>query len=183
MSDNFRILGVGGAGINTVKALGYRNSVFIDSSSFDPSKAISDIVGRGGRDDKIIIVSSPAGDFSSSVLRSICNVFNSNGNRVFLIGILPFLSESPERKRRGELLLKELRGIVDSTVIVENENFASSMMERSWTEVLGKINDYVDSMVKSFVSSNGETEVVKSGEPLPSGGSLGYAPNATISLN
>ena len=183
MSDNFRILGVGGAGINAVRALGYKNSIFIDSNSFDSSKPISEIVKPGGKDDRIIIVSSPAGVFSSRVLKSICSVFNSRGNKVFLIGILPFHSESPERKRRGELLLRELNALVDSTVLVENENFASIMMERPWSEALDKINNYVGSLVRNFVSGSENADAVRKGEYSIAGSSAEYVPNAAISPN
>ena len=41
MSDNSKVIGIGGAGVNIVKALGYSNSDYIDSSNFDSLEEIS----------------------------------------------------------------------------------------------------------------------------------------------
>ncbi|MCL6003233.1 MAG: hypothetical protein M0Z77_02145 [Thermoplasmatales archaeon] len=182
MSDNFKVLGVGGAGVNVVKALGYRNSVFIDSYGFDNLEGVEAFVKAQGKGERVIVVSSPAGEFSSSVLKSVCRILNSNGNSVFLIGILPFHSESPERKKRGDVVLRDLRKNVENTAIVENENFASSMKEYSWTQVLSRINEHVDNLIKGFVAQGTEemTHREKVSDPE---NSLGFTPNVSIGLN
>ncbi|MGC8562615.1 MAG: hypothetical protein ACP5UZ_03115 [Thermoplasmata archaeon] len=155
MSDSFKVIGVGGAGVNVVRALGYRNSVYIDSSHFGDMEGIIDFANSQGRGEKIVVVSSPAGQFSSSVLKPVCSALNSNGNRIFFISIMPFHSESPERKVRGDAVLKELKKSVETMSIVENENFASSMKEYPWNHVLTKINEHIDGLVKSIISENG----------------------------
>lgn len=176
MSDNFRVLGVGGAGINAVKALGYRNSIYLDSQSYDSLEGIKEFLTRTSRNEKVVVVSSPAGEFSSAVLETVCNALNSNGDSVFLIGIMPFHSESPERKRRGDAILRNLRKAVDSTAIVENENFASSMREYSWTQVLARINDHVADLVKGFVTLGGNQFSPTSHELVVTGRSSEYSP-------
>ncbi len=152
MSDNFKVIGIGGAGVNIVKALGYSNSDYIDSSNFDSLEEISQFVGKQERNQKVVIISSPAGEFSSTVLKFVCKALSSKGNKVFLVGIMPFHSESPERKKRGYGVLKDLRMTVDSSVIVENENFASTMSEYSWVQAMSRINEYVNELVKGFLS-------------------------------
>ena len=152
MSDNFKVIGIGGAGVNIVKALGYSNSDYIDSSNFDSLEEISQFIGKQERNQRVVIVSSPAGEFSSTVLKFVCKALSSKGNKVFLVGIMPFHSESPERKKRGYGVLKDLRMTVDSSVIVENENFASTMSEYSWVQAMSRINEYVNELVKGFLS-------------------------------
>ena len=152
MSDNFKVIGIGGAGVNIVKALGYSNSDYIDSSNFDSLEEISQFVWKQERNQRVVIVSSPAGEFSSTVLKFVCKALSSKGNKVFLVGIMPFHSESPERKKRGYGVLKDLRMTVDSSVIVENENFASTMSEYSWVQAMSRINEYVSELVKGFLS-------------------------------
>ncbi|MEM0134217.1 MAG: hypothetical protein QXU18_03180 [Thermoplasmatales archaeon] len=154
MSDNFIVLGVGGAGVNVVRALGYKNSLLIDSYQFGSIEGVLEFVKAQGREENVILVSSPAGAFSSAVLKSVCAVLKSKGSKVFFIGIMPFHSESPERKMRGDAVVKELRKSVEAATIVENENFASSMMEYSWPQVLTRINDYIDGLVKNIISRN-----------------------------
>lgn len=161
MSDNVIIFGIGGAGVNTVRALGYDNSAFIDSRKFQSLENVVDFVGKVKNGDKVVIVTSPAGEFSSSVLGPICTHFNSKGNRVLLVSIMPFHSESPERKRRGEILVREVEKFVDTSVIVENENFASAMQDYPLTTVLDSINSYVRSLVRNFISSNGKESTVE----------------------
>ncbi|MCL5874307.1 MAG: hypothetical protein M1161_03080 [Candidatus Thermoplasmatota archaeon] len=182
MSDNFKVLGVGGAGVNVVKSLGYTNSVYIDSYHFDSLEGIVEFLGKQARGESVVIVSSPAGEFSSSVLKTVCNVLNSKEDTIFLIGIMPFHSESPERKKRGDQILRDLRGAVASTAIVENENFASSMSEYPWMHVMGRVNEHIGSLVRGFVSQTDvgnaqQKELVMS---TPHGH---LSPNASISLN
>jgi cell division GTPase FtsZ len=182
MSDNFKVLGIGGAGVNVVKSLGYKNSVYIDSFRFDSPEGVEDFLRQGGKDERVVIVSSPAGEFSSKVLKSVCRALNSQGDRIFLIGIMPFHSESPERKKRGDLVLRDLRRDVDSTAIVENENFASSMREYPWTQVLARVNEHVGSLVAGFVSKMDE---ISAGDPeiADARQQMGYAPKTSASLN
>lgn len=156
MSDNFKVLGVGGAGVNVVKALGYENSVCIDSNHFDSMEGVVDFINSQVKESKVVVVSSPAGQFSSSILKPVCSALSSNGNQVFFIGIMPFHSESPERKVRGDSVLRELKKSVEITSVVENENFASSMKEYPWTNVLAKINEHIDVLVKHIISENGK---------------------------
>ncbi len=183
MSDNFRVLGIGGAGANVVKELGYRNSAYIDSSSFDTLEGVENFVKGQGKNEKVVIVSSPAGCFSSAVLRTVCNALNSNGNRVYLIGILPFHSESPERKKRGEVVLRDLRNSVETTQIVDNENFASSMREYGWTQVMSKINEHVGSLVRNLVTQGEERVSVASKELATDRGQVSFASNSSASMN
>ena len=65
MSDNFKVLGVGGAGVNVVRALGYENSLYIDSNSFGSMEGVVDFVNSQVKGTKVVVVSSPAGQFSS----------------------------------------------------------------------------------------------------------------------
>ncbi len=183
MSDNFRVLGIGGAGVNVVRELGYRNSAYIDSSSFETLQGVEEFIKGQGRNEKVVIVSSPAGGFSSMVLRTVCNALNSNGNRVYLIGILPFHSESPERKKRGEVVLRELGNSVETTEIVDNENFASSMREYGWTFAMSKINEYVGGLVRDLVIQGDERETIKAKEvPIERGQGM-FVPNQSVSMN
>ncbi len=182
MSDNFKVLGIGGAGVNVVKSLGYRNSVYIDSFRFDSPEGIEDFLKQGEKDERVVIVSSPAGEFSSRVLKSVCRVLNSKGDRIFLIGIMPFHSESPERKKRGDIVLRDLRRDVDSTAIVENENFASSMREYSWTQVLARVSEHVGSLVAGFVSQTDEISTGTS-EIADARQRIGFAPKTSAPLN
>ncbi len=152
MSDNFKIIGVGGAGVNIVKELGYENSLFIDSSRLSASGGVDEFVRAQPKGGRVVIVSSPAGQFSSSVLNAICSGLNSRGNRVFFVGIMPFHSESPERRKRGEEVMMTISRMVDSAAVVENENFASSMMEFPFSQVMARINRYVDEVVKKFLN-------------------------------
>lgn len=152
MSDNFKIIAVGGAGINTTKDLRFENQLSIYSSKFGSIEEVREFVNSSINTDKSVVISSPAGEFSSLVLPTVCNTLHSRGEKIFLISIMPFLSESPDRKRRGERVLKNLKKSVDTTVIIENENFASVMMERSITEMFKKINHYIGLLVKDFIS-------------------------------
>jgi cell division GTPase FtsZ len=183
MSDNFKVLGVGGAGVNVVRSLGYVNSVYIDSSHFSSLEGITEFLGKQAREENVVIVSSPAGKFSSSVLKTVCNVLNSKKDRVNLIAIMPFHSESPERKKRGDLVLKDLRGAVESTAIVENENFASSMREYPWTHVMSRVNEHIDGLVREFVSQTQGGSNVQQKEFALTSPHNNLATNAGISLN
>ncbi|MFG1445542.1 MAG: hypothetical protein AAE975_00010 [Thermoplasmatales archaeon] len=183
MSDNFKVLGVGGAGVNVVKALGYENSVYIDSSHFGSMEGVVDYVNSQVKGSKVVVVSSPAGQFSSSVLKPVCNALNSNGNRVFFIGIMPFHSESPERKVRGDMLMRELKKSVEVTSVVENENFASSMKEYPWTNVLAKINEHIDSLVKGIFSENGKLRAGDNSSASRQVEQTAFQGSVSISLN
>lgn len=152
MSDNFKIIGVGGAGVNAVRSLGYHNSILIDGKNYPDVKDASDVVGSLKRTELDVVVSSPSGEFSSSVLTSLCNLLHSRKEKVLLVSIMPFLSESPERKQRGERLLRDIKGLVDSSILVENENFASSMLDRPWTEALDNVNRYIGEVIQEFIS-------------------------------
>lgn len=152
MSDNFKIIGIGGAGVNVLKGLNYRNSLFIDSRSYPNVQDVVRAVNSTEQTTKTIIVTSPAGDFSGSVLPSVCNTLHSKREEIVLISILPFLGESPERKIRGQKIIRDVRGLVDSSVLVDNENFASNMLDRSWSEAIENINGYVGRLVEDFIS-------------------------------
>ncbi|MCL4449709.1 MAG: hypothetical protein M1386_00110 [Candidatus Thermoplasmatota archaeon] len=183
MSDNFKVLGVGGAGVNVVRALGYENSLYIDSNSFGSMERVVDFVNSQVKGTKVVVVSSPAGQFSSSVLKPVCSALNSNGNKVFFIGIMPFHSESPERKVRGDMLMRELKRSVEITSVVENENFASSMKEYPWTNVLAKINEHIDSLVKSIVSENVKSLAGENSSISKQVEQSGFQSSVSISLN
>ncbi|MEM0127713.1 MAG: hypothetical protein QXO03_01315 [Thermoplasmatales archaeon] len=146
MSDNVLIIGIGGAGVNIAKSINFPRCILLDSSTVpSPEKALDKIDSRNQED--VIIISSPAGNFSSSVLPSVCNYLNGRGNKVSLIAIMPFNEESEERKIRAENTLRSLRGMVASCDIVENENFASAMLEKPWNEAMDKINSYVQTLI------------------------------------
>ncbi|MEM4119033.1 MAG: hypothetical protein QXR75_03675 [Thermoplasmatales archaeon] len=146
MSDKVLIIGIGGAGVNIAKSINYPKCILLDSSTVpSPDKALEKIDCRNQED--VIIISSPAGNFSSSVLPSVCNELNENGRKVSLIAIMPFNAESEERKIRAENTLRSLRKMVTSCEIVENENFASAMLEKPWSEAMDKINSYVQTLI------------------------------------
>ncbi len=183
MSDNFRILGVGGAGVNIVRSLGYENTVFIDSYHFNSLERIAEYLGNSTKEKDVVIVTSPAGQFSSSVLKTVCGVLNSMNVNISLIAVMPFHSESPERKRRGELVLKELKGDVESTEVVENENFASAMQEYPWTHVMSHINEHIRGLVNGIVSrvqdtsTLGQREMTAYQKSVTLGANAGMSPN------
>lgn len=152
MSDNFKIIAVGGAGVNIVRDLTFENQLFVNSSKFHNIEDVYESVNSSTRTEKSVIVASPAGVFSSIVLPTICDRLHSRGEKVFLVGIMPFFSESSIRKKRSQRTLKILRKSVDTTVIVENENFVSAMGDRSISDMFKKINQYVEGLIKDFVS-------------------------------
>ena len=96
---------------------------------------------------------------------------------------MPFHSESPERKVRGDMLMRELKRSVEITSVVENENFASSMKEYSWTNVLAKINEHIDSLVKSIVSENVKSLAGENSSISKQVEQSGFQSSVSISLN
>jgi hypothetical protein len=150
MSDNLKVIGIGGAGVNSIQNLDLRNKLLVDSARFKSLEDVKNFIEISNVTNKSIIVSSPAGEFSSSVLPTVCSTLHSRGENVYLISIMPFFNESPERKKRGERTLKTLKKNIDTLVVIENENFASSMIEHTVAEMFSRINSHICSLVKDF---------------------------------
>ena len=157
MSDKLNIIGIGGAGINIANKINYGKPVLISSSNCSSPEEAMDMIDSKNQPDDVVIIASPAGKFSSSILPTVCSKLNSRGKKIFLIAVMPFHFESSERKERAEVTLRNVRRMVASYKIVENENFASAMRDRTWTDVIERINLYVKGIViKQLLDNNSD---------------------------
>ncbi|MCL4412947.1 MAG: hypothetical protein M1526_06315 [Candidatus Thermoplasmatota archaeon] len=153
MSDKIKIIGVGGAGKNSIPKSFSDRSYIIASNLFHSVAEVKPFVDSLPKTDNTVIVTSPAGLYSSKVLPEICRTFHTRGERTYIVSIMPFNSESQERRKRAYDTLKSVKGLVDSTVYVENENFASSMSESRWDEMIDRINSKILSLINGFLGS------------------------------
>ncbi|MEM0141138.1 MAG: hypothetical protein QXN66_03765 [Thermoplasmatales archaeon] len=175
MSDKVAIIGIGGAGINITKSINIPHATLLDSSTISsPDKALEKL--DVGSKEEVIIITSPAGEFSSSVLPSVCNALATKGKKIFLIAIMPFNSESEERKIRAENTLRGVKRMVASCDVVENENFASAMLEKSWKEAMDRIDSYVQTLIFKLVP---EAAMITGGYATGSKGVLGFNPSVS----
>ncbi len=144
MSDRFKIIALGDAGVNSVTSV---NHTFIYRLR---NREEWENRGTFKRTDYTIVVASPAGNFSSKHLPTLLEGLKSRGEKIFFIAIMPFKSESPERDRRATNTLVKIQKNIDKTIMIENENFAQKYVNSSVKELLDKINETVSELIDSL---------------------------------
>ncbi|MGC8645161.1 MAG: hypothetical protein ACP5UO_02690 [Thermoplasmata archaeon] len=160
MSDNINIIGIGGAGTNITKYIDYGKPTLLNSSTCNSADGVIEKIDFKNQSKDVVIITSPAGQFSSQVLPTVCSTLNSKGKRIFLIAVMPFHFESEERKERAERTMRTVRSMVDSYQIVENENFASAMLDRPWDDVIERINSFVKGILfKHLLHAGSDVQV------------------------
>ncbi len=151
MSDNFKIIGIGGAGINSIPPSFSDKSFKISSENFHGFPALKTDLMKMDKTERTLIISSPAGLFSSYVLPEILRTLNEKGERLIFLSIEPFSSESKERRFRANETVRNIKKYLRTLVRIENDNFISSMKDSSWTEFLDKVNSHISTLVEGLI--------------------------------
>lgn len=151
MSDSFKIIGIGGAGINSIPPSFSDKSFKISSENFHGFQALKTDLMNLNRTERTLIISSPAGLFSSYVLPEILRTLNERGETLIFISIEPFSSESKERRARANETLRNIKKYLKTLVRIENDNFVSSMENSSWAELLDKVNSHISTLVEGLI--------------------------------
>ena len=146
MSDNFKIIAVGDAGVNSTSDVQYP-LLFKIRDRNDKQR-----VGKFPKTEYTIVVASPAGLFSSMYLPALIEQLKSQGENVFFISIMPFLSESEERSKRASQVINKLSKTVDKIFVIENENFAQRHLNERLEVLLGSVNRNISELINNLKS-------------------------------
>lgn len=144
MSDKLKIIAIGDAGVNSISTVNHE-FIYLFRNKDDWEKR-----GKIMKTEYSIIVTSPAGRFSSRHLITLTERLKSNNEKVFLIAIMPFFSESSERMDRANETLQKLKGKVDHVIIVDNENFAQKYMNLPLGNLLDSINNTISKLINDL---------------------------------
>ena len=144
MSDKFKIIALGDAGVNSISYIQH-SLLFKIRGKNDKQRA-----NKFPKTDYSIIVSSPAGLFSSANLLPIIEQLKAQGEKVFLISIMPFLSESEERSKRAVNVLNKVSKSLDKIFIIENENFAQRHFNENLDAFLNSINKNISDLINNL---------------------------------
>ncbi len=151
MSDNFKIIGIGGAGINSIPPSFSDKSFKISSENFKGFQNLKEDLNEVKRTERTVIISSPAGLFSSYVLPEIVRTLSERGEELIFLSIEPFSNESGERRTRANETLKNIKKYLKTLIRIENDNFISSMENSKWTDMIAKVNTHISKLVEGLI--------------------------------
>ncbi len=154
MSDKFKIIAIGGAGANNIPSAFTDKSYVFTFSNFTNIQTLKENISRMERTDKTIIICSPAGMFSSSILPEVLRSINAKGEKIIFLSIEPFSNESPDRRRRANETIKNIKRYIDTLIRIENDNFVTYENNYSWNEMLTRINNHIANLVKGLINMN-----------------------------